>query len=79
MAPSSFGLPADYKKIILEEIFLLIEYCKVSWADAWDMPVVYRHWFIERKQKENEKKKEAENKSRGKTTSPPPRKMGNTR
>ena len=79
MAPSSFGLPTDYKKTILEEIFALLEYCHVSWTEAWDMPIVYRHWLLERKKKEVEKRKEESNRSANRVTSAPPRRMGSGR
>jgi len=54
----------------LEEIFLLTEYCHISWTEAWDIPIEYRKWLIERKQKENERIKAA----REKNKPPPPKK-----
>lgn len=53
-----------------------MEYCHFSWEEAWDLPIEYRRWFIERKQKENERVKEANEKAaKGrKQSSPPPRK-----
>jgi hypothetical protein len=52
LAPGSFGLRPEDKKYILEEIFLLMEYCNFSWTEAWDTQVELRKWFIERKKKE---------------------------
>lgn len=43
-----------------------MEYCHFSWNDAWDVPVTYRKWMIARKQKELDKKREMEEKARGK-------------
>ena len=63
-APLSFGLQPKDKSYILEEIFLLMEYCNVSWLEAWDIPISYRKWLIERKRKENEKRNEHANKGK---------------
>jgi len=49
-----------------------MEYCHFSWTEAWNLPIEYRKWFIERKQKENQRIKEANEKA--KKTAPPPRK-----
>lgn len=40
-----------------------MEYCHVSWTEAWGMTIAYRKWLIERKRKENEKRAEAEKKA----------------
>ena len=49
-----------------------MEYCNFSWSEAHSLPVEYRKWFIERKHKELAKKREAEEKARGKVTPKPP-------
>lgn len=49
-----------------------MEYCHFSWSEAWDLPIEYRKWIIERKQKEEDKKREAMEKAKGKRTAPPP-------
>lgn len=52
-----------------------MEYCHFSWDEALDLPIEYRKWFIQRKQQENERIKEAakKNKPEGRA-SPKPRK-----
>jgi len=55
------SLPSEYKKNILEEVFLLTYYGKnVSFESAYKMPVFQRRWHINRIQEELEKKHEAE-------------------
>ena len=70
MAPTSFGLRPENKSYILEEVFILMEYCNFTWTEAWELPIVYRKWMIDRKQKELDKKAEAEKK--GNNPPPPP-------
>ena len=48
-----------------------MEYCNFSYNEAWTLPIEYRKWFIRRKQKELEQRREAEQKARGKVTSTP--------
>ncbi len=64
--PSSFGLGPDYReKVLLEEIFYLTRYLKnVSWTEAWDMPVVYRKWLLEREKRQRQSDEEEEAKRR---------------
>ena len=50
-----------------------MEYCHFSWTEAQSIPVVYRKWFIQRKQKEEEKIKEAREKA--KKNAPAPKKQ----
>lgn len=54
-------------------MFLLTEYCHISYTEFWDLPIELRGWLIERKQKENEKIKEAQEKARGKRKAPAPK------
>jgi hypothetical protein len=72
LAPTSFGLKAENKKYILEEVFLLMEYCHFSWDEAWDLPIEYRKWYIDRKKKENDRIKEARDREK-KGSRPPPK------
>ena len=59
MAPSSFGLNPDTAlKYILEEIFQLVQHCRISYSEAWDMPIVIRHWWINRISKEHEEEQQ---------------------
>lgn len=78
-ARSSFGLKPEDKKYILEEIFLLMEYCHFSWEECWSLPIEYRRWFLDRKNKENEKIKEAREKAKKKVPTPPMQKSGSRR
>lgn len=48
-----------------------MEYCHFSWTESWNLPIEYRKWYIERKRKENERIKEAQDKAHKKA--PPPR------
>jgi len=40
-----------------------MEYCHVSWTEAWGMTITYRKWLIDRKKKEQQKLAEAEKKA----------------
>jgi hypothetical protein len=51
-----------------------MEYCRVSWTEAWGMSIAYRKWLIERKKKEEEKKAEAQKKAQKQAPSKPSRK-----
>lgn len=53
---SFFGLKPDDKEYVLEELFQLTYHCKVTYAEAQDMPVAIRKWWIRRVVKENEDK-----------------------
>lgn len=44
-----FGLrPEDKSDIILEPIFLLMYYGGFTYKEAYNMPVSYKNWFIQR-------------------------------
>ena len=60
MGPSSFGLSPDYKqKVLLEELFFITRYLKnISWTEAWDLPIEYRKWLLDREKKQRQKEKE---------------------
>ncbi len=46
---ASFGLqPSDKVKVILEAIFLLTYYGGFSYIEAYNLPVAYKSWFIDR-------------------------------
>ena len=48
-----FGLtPADKEQLILEPIFLLMYYCGFTYTEAYNIPVVYKRWWIERVNRE---------------------------
>jgi hypothetical protein len=47
-----FGLTAEYKRFLLEELFQLQFTGKMSLGDAQRLPTYQRKWFIERTQKE---------------------------
>ena len=49
-----FGLTAEYKRFLLEELFQLQYNGKMSLGDAQRLPTYQRKWFIERTQKEIE-------------------------
>lgn len=49
-----FGLTAEYKRFLLEELFQLQFNGKMSLSDAQRLPTYQRRWFIERTQKEIE-------------------------
>lgn len=44
-----FGLsPEDKESIILEPLFLLMYYGGFTYKEAYNLPVVYKRWFIDR-------------------------------
>jgi hypothetical protein len=43
--------------VIWEEIFSLVQHCKIDYQEAWDMPVVMRHWWFSRIEKMREEQK----------------------
>ena len=48
-----FGLrPEDKQAVILEPTFLLMYYGGFLYGEAYNLPVAYRRWFIERINKE---------------------------
>lgn len=51
-----------------------MEYCHFSMTEAWALPVPYRKWFVERKEKENKKIAEARKKQKSSSPAPSPRK-----
>lgn len=51
----SFGLTAEYKIQLLEEIFILVYYGRFSHDDAMNLPIWKRTWFKDRIIKEIEK------------------------
>lgn len=57
-AQSSFGLTIDttgaFKEIIWEEIFSLVQHCRIDFTEAWDMPVFMRTWWFQRIEKMRE-------------------------
>lgn len=38
-------------------MYYLVNYCKLNFNEAWNMPIEIRHWWIDKKQKEDEKSK----------------------
>ncbi len=61
MGSAFFGLnPSDKEAVILEPIFLLTYHMKnIDYATAYNMPIAYKRWFIERLSKEKEREAEA--------------------
>ena len=53
-AETSFGLTAEYKRYLLEELFQLYYNGKMSLADAQRLPTYQRLWYIERTNNEIE-------------------------
>lgn len=48
-----FGLTPDNKAdVILEPAFLLMYHCGFTFVEAYNLPVQYKRWFIERLNKE---------------------------
>ncbi len=54
-----FGLTAEYKRYLLEQLFQLQFHGKMSLSDAQRLPTYQRKWYIERTTKEIEKMNEA--------------------
>ena len=44
--------------MIWDQIFYLVNYCNISYSEAWDMPIEMRHWWFDRLL--TERKREAE-------------------
>jgi hypothetical protein len=55
-----FGLPTNYKEIVLEDHYILMRYLNVGYTESRNMPRRYRRWFIDRYVKELTDKKEAQ-------------------
>jgi hypothetical protein len=55
-----FGLPSNYKEIILEEHYILMRHLQVGYLEVRNMPRRYRQWFIERYVTELKNQKEAQ-------------------
>lgn len=45
-------------------MFQLVEYCKISLTEAWSLPIPVRKWWIDRKNKEEEAKLKAKDRSK---------------
>lgn len=61
-ASSFFGLqPSDKELLILEPTFLLMYYGGFLYREVYNLPVVYKRWFIERIVKELNRAGEDEN------------------
>jgi hypothetical protein len=48
LGPGFFGLPNNYREIILEEQFALIYRANFDYISVLKMPIMYRQWFIKR-------------------------------
>tara|TARA_B100001094_G_C17881482_1_gene647083 strand:- start:570 stop:782 length:213 start_codon:yes stop_codon:yes gene_type:complete len=63
-----FGLSNDYIASVYEELFVLKYHGNWSFMEAYSLPITIRRWFLKRLteqfEKENEKMKEAQNKSK---------------
>jgi hypothetical protein len=73
LGPRFFGLkPEDKEALILEPIFALTYHCHMDYVAVYNMPVMYKRWFMERlvKQKQDEAKA-AEGKSSSETKMTP--------
>jgi hypothetical protein len=58
---------------MLEELCLIVERCGLSWTEAWDLPVPYRSWMLQRAEK---RKKESERRPASDDTKPRKRPPG---
>lgn len=56
LAPSFFGLRPEDKIYVYKSIYQLVEFCGITYTEAWDMPVTVRRWWIDEKSKEIEEK-----------------------
>lgn len=48
MAPTFFGLTPDNQQVVYEEIFQLVNFCKLSYTESRRMPVAVRKWWMRR-------------------------------
>jgi hypothetical protein len=55
-----FGLTPDYKKILLEEIFLLCYHGNGGWThdEVYNLPIRYRHYYIQKIAEVSQKQQE---------------------
>jgi hypothetical protein len=53
-----FGLTSDYKPIVLEETFIVMQQLKTGYMDVMSMPVYERRFFINILLKQQEKQQE---------------------
>jgi len=56
-----FGLTPEYKKIVLDEIFLLCYHGNGGWThdEVYNMPIRYRHFYLHKISETVEKQNEA--------------------
>lgn len=56
-----FGLTPEYKKIVLDEIFLLCYHGNGGWTheEVYNMPIRYRHFYLHKINETIEKQNEA--------------------
>jgi hypothetical protein len=59
--------------MILEPYFLLKFHGGVSWDEQYDMPVAYKHWFLQRLQKELSKEDTSSNQDTARGSQTPQR------
>jgi hypothetical protein len=53
LGQTSFGLsPNDKEAVILEPMFLLMYYGGFTYTEAYNLPIQYKRWFIQRISKE---------------------------
>lgn len=61
-----FGLTPSDKILVYESIFLLIYHLKMSWSEAYKLPLPIKKWlidrFVEEKERESEEIKNANKK-----------------
>lgn len=58
-------MPEDRELVTLESIFLLMYYSGFTYVEAYNMPVAYRRWFIDRVSRElNKTSEEGDTQSR---------------
>ena len=50
----SFGLSPEVKNYIIEEVFYCVKYGSLSFTDAYNMPVKWRHWWLNKISEINE-------------------------
>lgn len=61
----SFGLTAEYKVQLLEEIFILMYYGHFSHDEAMNLPIWKRSWFRDRIKEQVEKEQQMKNNGQG--------------
>lgn len=70
MGPTFFGLGPSDRDIFLEPAFILIHYMGLSFTECYNIPIAYRRWFIQRLNRENEKRNDSVGDSAGTDSSP---------